>query len=280
MAGEAALGTAALKAVSALVQRKVLRVGRIDSISYATLYQLVGAVLLLPALFFYKPISSAPAGWLFAAISAALWSGQAIIGFENAKQLEAPRLAVLKRLKVVFIAALGVLALGEQLSPARLLALALVLGGALLISGEGGARLRPDRQTALVVAASFLSAAALVTDKSALKYFPLLGYAFLMYALPGIVLMAYSRKGALAHSLNLRGFRKWLLVNAVADVLGFTLLLFALKYGSAIVAGLLLELALPLTVVGGMVLLGERKDWKRVLLAAALSLAGGVIALS
>lgn len=266
-------------AATSLINRKALRKERISYLSYSIIYHLAGAVILFPFLFFYPFFPSENAGWAYAGISALLWSVLGIIGFYNIKNTEASRLVILKRFKIISLFFLSVLFLGEVISAKKLVSFLFILGGTALLSFKSK-NLFVDRNSMLILAASFISALTLLVDKKALTYFSLPAYGFFMYLLPGLIILYYSKGKVFSHYLNLRGMRKWVLANTVFDIASYLFILGALVRGSALVTGLLLELAMPFTVIGGILFLNERRELNRIIVALMLSLAGGLIALS
>ncbi len=275
--GEVAGALAALgSAASTLIQRQVLRQDRASHLSYAVLYNFGGALVLLPFLYYYPPVPTNPAGWLYAGIATALWAVIGVLGFFNAKKVEAPKLIVLKRFKVVAIAAMSVLFLGEVLSPQKLGAFLLIIASALLLTYEGK-KLKLDRQSLLVLFTAFLTAGVMIADKAALQYFPLPAYAFIVFLVPGLLVFGYAKTSFNAHLTNLAGLKKWVAADVLVDAVTYLLILFALQNMSATSVVLLQELSLPIVAIGGIVLLKEKRDLKKVAAAVALALAGSVL---
>lgn len=250
----------------------------VNHLSYAAAYHLVGALLLLPLLAFFNPLPNNANGWLYAGVAAFFWFIAGITGFYNIQRVEAPKIAVLKRVKIVAIALLSVVFLGEALTAARLASLALIFLATIILS-VNSLKLSFDRDALLVIFTAVVSAAALVADKAALPYFQVPAYAFWMFLAPGVGILVFSKQKLSLHSNNLHGFKKFILISIVLDVSAYLLGIFVLQRTDAIVTSLLLELTVPLTVIGGIVFLHERKDLKKVILATILSIAGTILLL-
>lgn len=262
-----------------LIQRSVLRLSKINAASYGVLYHFASALLLLPLLLFYKFAPSSQEGWLYAAAGVLAWTVWSIFSYSNIKHNQAPRMAVLNRSEIVFVTILSVIFFHEALTPNKLAALALMLAGAVILSYDSQS-FKFDRAALLVLLNAFIYSIAFVADKAALAFFEPPAYAFAVYAFPFFLLLAYSRKSFSTHINNLSGSRKWLATNVLVTIIAYVVQLYLLKATTAITTAIIIELYFPLTVLGGIFLLKEKRDLKKVVLATVLSLAGTILVLA
>ncbi|MDB5452035.1 MAG: protein of unknown function transrane [Caulobacteraceae bacterium] len=134
-----ALSSAAFAALTAIFAK--IGVENVQS-DYATLVRtlVILAVVIgivLAGGHWRSPASIAPRTWLFLTLSGVATGLSWLCYFRALKLGDAARVAPLDKLSVVLVALFGVMFLGERLEPRNWLGVAMIAGGALLVSLRG-----------------------------------------------------------------------------------------------------------------------------------------------
>ncbi|GEM_PF-4193695 len=272
----ASLANAVLNSGHSLLKRLVLRKKQVNYVEYALLYELAGALLLLPFALYDLSLPRSLDAWAYAGLAAAAWSVYTLLSAYNTKHVEASRLVLLNRFKIIWIVLLASIFLGEAITSKKLVSGALIIGGSFLLSFER-VKLSFDRQSLIIFGSVLIAAIANLADKAAINHFPIFFYAFLTYLVPALAIYAYSRPNLPRAYNNLSGNKKWLLLTLVVQTLGYLALLYALSIAEAVTVLLIAEMQVPLTAFGGILFLHEKKDLKKVFAALALVVAGSAL---
>lgn len=129
----ASAGFAALTAIFAKIGVTDINADFATFIRTLVILVLAGAIVAASGQ--WQSLDAVPArSWLFLLLSGLATGASWLCYFRALKMGDAARVAPIDKLSVVFVAVLGVLLLGEKLSLANWLGVALITGGALLVA--------------------------------------------------------------------------------------------------------------------------------------------------
>lgn len=170
-----------------------------------------------------------------------------------------------------FLASLIIL--NEPINPKKLLGVAIIITATLIVSLNK--KLTVNKYAFVAIAISSALSVAGVIDKLASPHFPLFFYTMLIWILP-LPFIAYpAKRKEIGTAIKAAGWKTPLL--ASLNALSLVFFVHALQIGEASKVIPVLSTVTVLTVLGGIVLLGETKYWKRKLLAGFLATLGVLI---
>ncbi|MDE1798551.1 MAG: EamA family transporter, partial [Candidatus Micrarchaeota archaeon] len=220
--------------------------------------------------------SAVPAlGWLAMLGSALCYSGFMYLSYKAYQTVEASERSVINQLQIGWTVFLSVLLLSERLGWGQALGAALIVAGALACTYEKGHRRWKASGVQLLAAASIFAGTASLFDKVGVQHFPPLVYAIPQYGLPAAIMMFLMGKDAVPRMLKVwKAHRGVLLATAVFSILSFVAYLLALQQLPVSEVVPLINLNVIVGVLGGILLLGEKKGWPQKILGAILAFAG------
>jgi drug/metabolite transporter (DMT)-like permease len=257
----AALGAAGISGVAVFLNSYAVRaVG--DPTVYTTAKNGVAALLLLAAAAVAPPPAPRPASpahrrrwWALGAVAVVGGSVPFVLFFEGLARATsgAVQAQFLHKTLVVWVVLLAVPLLGERLGGVQVAAVALLVGGQVVLAGGLGAvgRLRPGPGEALILGATLLWAVEVVLARRLLRAVPARTVA-LARMVPGSALLVgwlavSGRLGALA-GLDAEGWA-WVLLTGVVLAGYVTAWLSALERAPAVLVTSLLVAAVPVTAL-------------------------------
>lgn len=182
------------------------------------------------------------------------------------KHVEASQLAPVLQSGIVAGLAASILLLHEPLTPKKIAGIIIILGGVILINRD--TRLNINKYTAgALLIGSALSVAGVI-DKLASPHFPLFFYTMWIWILPLIYIAIPVKSTEIKTAIKEGGWGTPLL--ATLNAISLVVLVKALQLGEASNVLPVLATTSVASVIGGIIILGERKDWQIKLIAGIL----------
>ncbi len=272
---------AALFSGNSLIDRYILRdmkeTGAYGAIAYLGAALLAGVYLV----FFPRVWETSGGGWMLAVIAALLWGCFTFVWLKADTIVDAPLKSPFRLLSVAFSLALAAVFLGETFTWVAAVSFGLILIGTGVASyKEKSFHTARWSQSALVLMTlgAALAALASFTDKHVIASFDLLAYAFVNWLAAGVVMLLTAKPTVKNARMLVTTKPGWLALRSVLEVLAYVAWLTA--YTRATYGGvtLVMQLIIPFTFVGGVLLLRERDNLKLRILGAAIALTGGILA--
>ncbi len=214
-------------------------------------------------------------GWLAIVGSTVCYSGFMYLSYKAYQTVEASERAVINQLQIGWILILSVVLLSEHVGWGQVAGVVLVVAGALLCTYEKGHRRWKAQGVRMLALASILAGTASLFDKVGMQYFPPLLYAIPQYGVPTLILMAMLGRSVLSRMNKAWKVQPGLFVAmAVISVLGYVTYLLSLQALPVSQVVPLINLNVILSVLGGILLLDEKKGWAQKILGAVLAFAG------
>lgn len=189
------------------------------------------------------------------------------------KHVEASQLAPVFQAGVVAGLIASMVILNEPLTPKKIAGAVIILGAVVLINRDNHLTVNKYTAGALFIASAMSIAS--VIDKLASPHFPLFFYTMLIWMLPLVYIAIPVKTSQIKTAIKEGGWAIPLLASMNALSLGVAVRAFQLGEASNIL--LLLATTSVATVLGGIVILGERKDWQIKLIAGILVTIGIII---
>ena len=279
-----ALGAAVLLSLWAIFTRAVMRHEK-DYVAAGTMIEIFSSVTVLAVLLlgFFPvqaglPQSIPPEGFAIWIAAIALYTAFIFIIYKAGQTAEAGERTVVNQLQIPWTILLAFLFLSEPLSANNIAGAVLIIAGAIVCTYRPGNIRWKVEGVRLAAIAAILAGAAGIMDKLALSRIPLVIYAVPLYVVPALLGIFWTKtdvpriKAAFkrnAAAIALAG------IFSMASYLVYLLALSALPLSQVIV---LFNTNVVLTAILGMVILGEKGDWKQKLLGALLAFAGAALA--
>lgn len=189
------------------------------------------------------------------------------------KQVEVSQLTPVMQTGIIFGFLASILILNEVLTLKKLLGASIILLATLLVSLNK--KLSINKYASIAIAISAALSIAGVIDKVASPYYPLYFYTMLIWIIP-LPFIAYpSRSGEIRTAIKQAGWKIPILAGLNAVSLVF--LVHALQIGEASKVIPILSTVTVLTVLGGVIILGEKDNWQRKVLAGILATIGVLV---
>lgn len=243
-----------------------------DPYSYALLENILTALIFVPVLIneFVFPINFL--AWILVLTSSILWVFIAVIGFYAYKYTQVSVKSPLSESRVLWVLLFAIIFLKESLIIEKVLGIILIFISLVVLTYKkqnkfGDLR---DKGVQLTLLTALLTAGVAIIDKSALKYFTPGTFGFLVYFIPGLILLAFGKK-------HLKDVKKILKTKnyylGIVVILGFLFYYFSLKaYQIADVTQVfpIIRLSTAFTVIFGIIFLRERENIIKKLIATLI----------
>jgi drug/metabolite transporter (DMT)-like permease len=248
--------------------------------AFALLTQFLAALLFLPAALNAFVLPSSAQGWIALGISTIIWTMFSVTAYISRKKAEVSIKDPLSKSKFVWALLFAVIFLGEPFTIGKFVGTLIIFVGmtVLVIHPERKWGRITDPGVLWALFSAFLAASAAVADKYALGFMQPEVYGFLVYLLPGIVLIPWIPKKMpeIKHLFKARGISAVCAVLVATGVYYLILKLYTLADVSLIYP--LLQTSTILSVLCGIFFLGEREHkWQKI--AAAIIVVIGAIVL-
>lgn len=273
-----ALLTAALLAAHFLVCRSLLRREE-DYKTFLLFNEFVPLLFLIPLFPVAEPLRLPDGwvGWALALLSALLCAVQQFVSMRSHRYVEASAREQLNQTKLVWVALLAFLLLGERFTPAKIVATLLILAGALVITYRGRSVSLASEGARLVLASAFLLAVVAIVDRSALAHFSPTFYSVLLFALVGVFVLAATRPSLGKVGAFFLRYKALIVLATFFGAFSYWFEIKALSEGAASDVVPVFQLTIVFTTLGGIVFLGERSELVKKIVGAALAFAGAVM---
>jgi len=250
-----------------------------DYICYAFMWNMLSAAFLLPLVLLNFSFPGTFYEWSLLAIGMCLWLGINITGIKSLQMVEVSLREPVSQTRLLFILLLSVIFISETINFSKIAGTILIFSGLSLATYKGGeffSRLK-NKGIQLALLSAFLVSVVSIVDKTALKYWAVAPYLFLEFFVPGLVLgtMAFCRRDRLKEMMKSK-YLYVILVTALGAVSSYTLY-WAYQLKEVSVVFPIAQLATLITVIGGIVLLKERKDISLKILATVIMILGAIL---
>ncbi len=269
-----------LASISRVIQKWIFVGSQISSEVSSTIYQLMtGLIILVFAAINGLNFNGFSNLIINLILTAVLYAGMNYYLFKSFKQSEASIVTILFSTNAVWMLFASAIFLNESITIQKLIGIALIIGVTAVISSESG-KFKFDSKLVYPLIAAFLLGLAFVNDAYILNSVDLLTYLAIAFILPGLVLLfsliPQGKFGELKKVTKPDIFKNVLLsvVYAFSTILTF----YSYTIGAeASVVGPLQQLSVFGTVILSYILLNERKNPIKKIIATVLAIAGGVI---
>lgn len=218
--------------------------------------------------------ANVPATAIFLLLLSALGYGIFQRGqFYLRKHVEASELVPVMQSGLIFGFLASIIILGETLTPQKLLGVGIIFAAALIVSVSK--KLSVHKYTFFAIAISAALSIAGVIDKLASPHYPLFFYTMLIWIIPlPFIAFPVSKKEVVAAIKQ----TTWPIpLLAGLNALSLVFIVRALQLGEASKVIPIMGMVPVLSVLGGIVILGEKQNWQRKVLAGILATIGILI---
>jgi uncharacterized membrane protein len=218
--------------------------------------------------------------YIFILFSSVLYALHAVFGFKALQTVEVSRFTVIYSLRAVITILVATLFLDEKLTLIQLIGALLILSAIIFLntnSLKGLFRLTKGEIYALLAAVTF--GVATVSDKYLLDWFNYVPYLFIDFMVPGMILFL-ARPKSISESVGLLKAKlapKILLFSTLYAIAAITFFAALTQADNASLVSGVGQVGSIVTVLMGIVLLKEKKDLSKKLIAASLSFLGLIL---
>jgi len=252
-----------------------------DPYSYALLENILTAFIFIPVLIneFVFPLNIT--AWILVLTSSILWVFIAIVGFYAYKYTQVSLKSPLSESRVLWVLLFAIIFLKEKLIFDKIFGIILIFISLVILTYKKRKRFGDlsDKGVQLTLLTALLTAGVAIIDKSALQYFTAGTFGFLVYFIPGLILMGFGKKHFKDVKKILKTKHYYL---GLVVILGFFFYYFKLKaYEIADVTQVfpIIRLSTAFTVIFGIIFLREKENiWKKII--ATVIILFGVLLLS
>ena len=247
-----------------------------DPYSYALLENLLIALVFVPVLIneFVLPLSLT--AWMLVLLSSIFWVFIAVIGFYAYKYTQVSLKSPLSESRVLWVLLFALIFLKEKLILDKVLGIILIFISLIILTYKKQKKFGDltDKGVQLTLLTALLTAGVAIIDKSALQYFTPGTFGFLVYFIPGLILLGFG-KGHFKDVKKILKTKHYYL--GVVVVLGFLFYYFNLKaYQIADVTQVfpVIRLSTAFTVIFGIIFLKEKENVFKKLIATIIIFLG------
>ncbi len=247
--------------------------------SFAIVTQFLAALLFLPFAWNSLAFPTSNAAWLALAAGCAVWMVMSLTVYLSIKKAEVSIKEPLHQSKLIWTLLFGMIFLGEVFTTQKLIGTAIIFVGMTVAvfhpERKLGRFLEPDVLWTLFHA--LLGAAAVIIDKHALTYFAPETYGFIVYLVPGIVLLSALPKKypEVTHLLKFTGMPAIITITLATAT--YFLALKAYQLADATLVYPLLQLGTVIAVLLSMFLFGEKEHRAQKVIGLICVLIGAIV---
>ncbi|MBW3004470.1 DMT family transporter [Candidatus Woesearchaeota archaeon] len=247
--------------------------------AFSWLTQIVSAVLLLPFAWPYLELPKSGMAW-FAIISGILiWTLVSVSTYIAVKKTHVSIKAPLSQSKIIWVFLLGLIIFGETITVQKVVGTVIlfIAVSLLLYHPEYKWGRLTDPGVLWVLGNALLASIAAIIDKFALGYFRPELYIFFVYLFPGLILTGFlpKIKKDIKHLWKLHG--KITIVTILLSTSAYFFVLKAYSLAEVTLVFPLLQLTTILTVIGGILIMGETEHKWQKIIAAGIAVIGAIV---
>lgn len=248
---------------------RVLSVKSINPVIFSGIFYVITAIASLLLFFFFpleivvKEIAGTAVFYIIASVI--VWSLFGRLEYVAKKKVEVSTFLIIIKFAPVVTLLLSVVFLGEKMSLLKSIAVVLTIAANLLITSEG-LKIKWDKGIILSLMTALFLGTAWVLDKVASPYFSLPFYSFLGFFFPGFANLFIPPVGWKPFMKEMKTV-SWLptIALAIANSVGYVLMIKAMSVGEVSNVVLVVSMAAVIAIILGIVVLGERKNvWKKL----------------
>lgn len=265
--------------VSSLFQRLAMKEETSDPVVSVIIAQLLqGLIILIYAIFRGFTWPSLATLWPFFLFSATFYAFGSLSFFKSIKLIEASEMTILSGSGAIVTMICAYFFLGERLDFSQYVGAGLVLISVLIVAYRGHKFVFNQGAIMALLAASFYSFAN-ISDMFVVKAgYDVISYAALMCILPGLLLCLMHPRKTLQLPRAFKTVNKNLIIYTLIYVIGVVTFYTSLSQGALISqAGVIIKANIVLTVILAAIFIGERDNFYRKVLAAALCMIGVIL---
>lgn len=250
-----------------------------DYISYAFTWNILNAFFLLPLFFLNFSFPVSMYAWGLLAIGIFLWFGIAIAGFKSLQMVDVSLREPIVQVKVLLLLILSTVLISEVLTFSKVVGTLLIFSSLFLISYQRGkifSRLK-NKGIQIALLSAFLVALTSVVDKTALKYWAIAPYLFLEFLIPGLMLggMTFFKRDKFKEMMKSK--YPYIILVAILGAASSYTLYWAYQLNEVSIVFPIVQLSTLITVIGGIMLLKEKKDIPTKIIATIMMIAGAIL---
>lgn len=272
-----ALGAALSSGVEKILRRHVAI--KVDILTYAFLFNLIAAMVMLPFYLRNFEIPSSTISWTLLIIPSILFAGTTFFMFQGAKRVEASVAAPISRVKLLIALAIAVIFLKETLNVTKVMGTLIVFFGLVFLSNKKAGKVIDFTNIGVyfILISVTITATAHIFEKAGLSYLNPEIYAFSVYFIPMLIFLPFfiAKKVSLKEIYNNRFWS--LTLTAVLSASFHYLILNAFTFAEASVVIPIVELSNLVAVIGGITFLREREHIPKKLIVMVVILIGAIL---
>jgi Putative glucose uptake permease len=210
--------------------------------------------------------------WLITLLSGFLYTICLLLYFKALKNTEISQTETISTTRSIWVVLLGVVFFGETLSLSKLLGVALIFLGLIVIYNQKTKKTTFGRYHIYVLVYAIMISSAYALDKYALRYFSVGFYNSLLYLLPGILTTVIFPRTLrnMKYLIKPRKTNYFIFISCSVQIISTLSLYAAYQVGELSLVGPLAQTSTVLTIIFGILLLKERWNLKRKIAGIAI----------
>jgi len=250
-----------------------------DSLVYSCAFHLLGGLIFLPLLIIYFELPSSPKAWILAAVSTIAWAVAVYSGFCAYKILQVSLRTILSKTRPIFAIIISFVVFREAFHYMKVVGTLIIFLG--IVVAFYNKKLSNDHITnkgiMFGVLAGFFGAIAMTADKYALEFFNINMYLFMIYFLPGLLVLPFALQRKKEIKSLFTNKIKPTILAVIGDCIAYIFVLNALKRADASIVIPVIEISVIISVIGGVVFYKEDDNLIRKIIATFIVVLGIVI---
>lgn len=215
--------------------------------------------------------------WLIIIVASTLWLMISVLSQYSYKYTKVSIQEPLKQTRLIWVLLIGIIFLHELITIKKIIGTILIFVGLIIITYQkksvfGSFR---DKGVLITLIYSFLFALVTIVDKYALNYFNPETYGFLVYLIPGLILLIVNKNSRQDEILKL--IKKYwfaIIIVAISSFGYYYFKLKALEIADATLVFPIIRGATILTVLGGIILFNEKENLLKKIISITIIFTG------
>lgn len=252
---------------------------REDTLGYLFIFQLIGGLLYLPLFVLNFELPKENVAYLIVIVSSILWASVGYFAFKSYSLIDVSLKAPIDKSRLFFALIIGIIFLGETLTISKVIGTILIFFGIVLVTYKKKETKSKTSTRGVVysIIAALIMATVLSLDKYAMNYFNAEMYPFLVFFLPVFFLAPFVINRIDEVKSVFKNSFKWTFLVIILAVSHYYLILKAFQYLEATVVIPILELSALFAVLGGIIILKERENMGKKIIATIICMIGAVL---